>query len=67
MHSHNTTLGVHRLKRRLCELEIIMDFPLKSDYGCFLISPSNLSDFEPVVVIRDWILSKIRTYQSKSE
>ena len=49
------------------ELEIIMDFPLKSDYGYFLISPSNLSDFEPVVVFRDWILSEIRTYQSESE
>ncbi len=49
------------------ELEIIMDFPLISDYGYFLISPSNLSDFEPVVVFRDWILSEIRTFQSESE
>jgi LysR family glycine cleavage system transcriptional activator len=48
------------------ELEIIIDEPLQSDYGYYLISPDGQHDYEPVVAFRNWILSLIQSYQAES-
>jgi LysR family glycine cleavage system transcriptional activator len=49
----------------LSELEIIVDEPLQSDYGYYLVSPNDQYDYEPVVAFRNWILSLIETFQSE--
>lgn len=48
------------------ELEIIVDEPLQSDYGYYLISPNDQFDYEPAVAFRTWILSLVESYQAES-
>ena len=48
------------------ELEVIVDRPLKSDHGYYLISPTDLSEYAPAVAFREWILSEIEAFQAES-
>ena len=41
------------------ELKIIVDQPLKSEHGYYLISPTDLVDYEPAAAFRAWILGEI--------
>lgn len=43
------------------ELALIFDQPLKSDYGYFLVTPHEKSDYTPVVAFREWLLHQART------
>lgn len=44
----------NELDRR--ELVLIFDQPLKSDYGYFLVTPRDKSDYTPVTAFREWLL-----------
>jgi LysR family glycine cleavage system transcriptional activator len=46
------------------ELEVIIDSPLKSDHGYYLISPTELGDYEPAIAFRNWILAEIEAFQA---
>jgi LysR family glycine cleavage system transcriptional activator len=48
------------------ELVVIVDEPLQSDYGYYLISPNNHLDYEPVVAFRTWILSLAESFQAEA-
>jgi DNA-binding transcriptional LysR family regulator len=48
------------------ELEVIVDRPLKSDHGYYLISPTELSDYGPAIAFREWILAEIEAFQAES-
>ena len=47
------------------ELEIIVDKPLKSDHGYYLISPTDTGDYEPAIAFRNWILAEIKAFESE--
>lgn len=49
------------------ELTVIVDQPLKSDHGYYLISPTELGDYEPAVAFREWILAEIKSFQAESD
>ncbi len=49
------------------ELKVIVDDPIQSDYGYYLISPNDLSDYEPAIAFRKWILSLVDEFQSESQ
>ena len=46
------------------ELQIIIDNPLQSDYGYYLISPNDLSEYEPAVAFHKWILPLVETFHA---
>lgn len=46
------------------ELEVIVDQPLKSDHGYYLISPTDRTEYEPAAAFRTWILEEIAEFQS---
>lgn len=46
------------------ELKIIVDRPLKSEHGYYLISPTEIAEYEPAVAFRRWILREIEEFQS---
>jgi LysR family glycine cleavage system transcriptional activator len=48
------------------ELVIIVDKPLRSDHGYYLISPTELVDYEPAIAFRNWILAEIKAFQGDS-
>ena len=67
-------LGVALLPRFLIgrelsngELQIVIDVPLKSEYGYYLTCPTELYDYEPSAAFRRWILEEIRVFQSESD
>lgn len=67
-------LGVALLPRFLIgrelsngELEIVIDSPLKSEYGYYLTCPTDLYDYEPSAAFRKWILEEIRAFQSEPD
>ncbi|MCP4047334.1 MAG: LysR family transcriptional regulator [Gammaproteobacteria bacterium] len=40
------------------ELVLVINQPMKSDYGYFLVTPSINSDYAPVVLFREWLLQQ---------
>jgi LysR family glycine cleavage system transcriptional activator len=48
------------------ELEVIVDRPLKSEHGYYLISPTELANYEPAIAFRKWILAEIKAFQGDS-
>jgi DNA-binding transcriptional LysR family regulator len=44
---------------RLGELKVVVDKPLKSDHGYYLISPTDLGEYEPAIAFREWILAEV--------
>ena len=49
------------------ELKGIVNQPLKSEHGYYLISPPDLADYEPAAAFRKWILHEIEEFQSHTE
>ena len=49
------------------ELEIISDNPLQSDYGYYLVSPNDPSDYAPAVAFREWILPLVESFHAAHE
>jgi DNA-binding transcriptional LysR family regulator len=49
------------------ELKIIVNQPLKSEHGYYLISPPDLADYEPAAAFRKWILHEIEEFQGQTE
>ena len=47
------------------ELKVIVNKPLKSNHGYYLISPKDLEHYEPAVVFRKWILAEIAAFGSE--
>ncbi len=43
------------------ELVLALDQPMKSDYGYFLITPSENADYAPVMAFRDWLLQQTKS------
>jgi DNA-binding transcriptional LysR family regulator len=44
---------------QLGELEVIVNKPLKSDHGYYLISPTDLGEYAPAIAFREWILAEV--------
>jgi len=38
------------------ELVLVINQPMKSDSGYFLVTPSAISDYTPVALFREWLL-----------
>ena len=45
------------------ELKIIVNKPLKSEHGYYLISPPDLAEYEPAAAFRKWILNEIEEFE----
>ena len=45
------------------ELKVIVNQPLKSEHGYYLISPPDMADYEPAAAFRKWILHEIEEFQ----
>ena len=43
------------------ELVLVINQPMKSDYGYFLVTPSTNSDYAPIVAFREWLLQQAIT------
>lgn len=41
------------------ELEIILDMPLQSDSGYYLVTPVDKADYAPISAFRDWLLKMV--------
>ncbi len=49
------------------ELKVIINQPLKSEHGYYLISPPDRADYEPAAAFRKWILHETEEFQSHTE
>jgi len=49
------------------DLVVINDRPLESKYGYYLISPTDLSDYEPATAFRKWVLAMIESFRADTK
>ena len=66
-------LGVSLLPRFLVERElasgelaVVLEMPLETSYGYYLVTPEDRTAYAPVVAFREWLLGAVKRHQKRT-